>query len=236
MKNELLQVISLIRAHYKRLAGTIGYLLTFVFALSLFAELAHGAERITARGLFKDRALLEIDGKQRLLRSGQTSPEGVKLISANSHKALVEDQGKRSTLTLGRSINTNFSAPRQQSLRIIPDVRGMHRTTGSINGYPVEFMVDTGATLVSMNRQQAQRLGINYRLEGKPAISTTASGYSKIYLVKLKRVKIGEIELRNIEAAIHDGNFPPITLLGMSFLGQLEMHRTGGALELKRKY
>ena len=196
----------------------------------------YGAERITVRGLFKNRALLEIDGKQHLLRSGQISPEGVKLISANSKQAVVEDRGKQSSLTLGHSISTNLSAPRQQRMRIVPDVRGMYRTTGSINGYPVQFMVDTGATLVSMNRQQAKRLGIDYRVEGEPAVSTTASGYSKIYLVNLKRVKIGEIELNNIKAAVHDGNFPPITLLGMSFLGQLDMLSTGGGLELSRKY
>ena len=195
-----------------------------------------GAERITVRGLFKDKAILEIDGKQHLLRAGQTSPEGVKLISANSRKALVEDRGKRSTLTLGHSISSNFSAPRQQRLRIVPDARGMYRTTGSINGFPVQFIVDTGATLVSMSRNQAKRLGIDYRIEGQPAVSTTASGLSRIYRVRLKRIKVGEIELRDVEAAVHDGNFPPVTLLGMSFLSRLDIQRASGALELKRKY
>jgi len=195
-----------------------------------------GAERITVRGLFKNKAILEIDGKQHLLRAGQTSPEGVKLISATSRKALVENNGKHFSLSLGTAISSNFSAPRQQSLRIVPDARGMYRTTGSINGFPVQFIVDTGATLISMSRRQAKRLGIDYRVEGEPAVSTTASGYSRIYRIKLKRVKIGEIELREIEAAVHDGDFPPITLLGMSFLGRLDMHRQGGALELKRKY
>jgi aspartyl protease family protein len=174
--------------------------------------------------------------KQHLLRAGQASPEGVKLISANSNQAVIEDLGKQSTLTLGRSISSNFSAPRNQRMKIVPDARGMYRTTGSINGFPVNFMVDTGATLVSMNRQQAKRLGIDYKIEGVPAVSSTASGYSRIYLVKLKRVKIGEIELRNIKAAVHDGDFPKITLLGMSFLGQLEMLSSGGELQLSRKY
>ena len=214
-------------------AGRLG---VFLILFGIFANSLYAAERIIVRGLFRDRAILEIDGKQRLLRAGQTSPEGVKLISADSHKALVENQGKQSTLTLGHSISSNFSAPRQQRLKIIPDVRGMYRTTGSINGYPVKFIVDTGATLVSMNSRQARRLGIDYRVIGDPAVSTTASGYSNIYRIRLKRVKVGEIELRNIEAAVHEGDFPPVTLLGMSFLGQLDIQSSGDGLELKRKY
>ncbi len=62
------------------------------------------------------------------------------------------------------------------------------------------------------------------------------AGYSKIYRVRLKRVKIGEIELRNVEAAVHDGDFPPVTLLGMSFLGRLDIQSSGDGLELKRKF
>ena len=157
----------------------------FIMLIGICMNSVYAAERITARGLFKNRALLEIDGKQRLLRAGQTSPEGVKLISATSKQAVIEDLGQQSTLTLGRSISSNFSAPRNQRMKIVPDAHGMYRTTGSINGFPVKFMVDTGATLVSMNRQQAKRLGIDYKIEGVPAVSTTASGYSRIYLVKL---------------------------------------------------
>ncbi len=221
----------------RRIIGSIIVRIGIVLLLSgAITGSLYAAERIIARGLFRDRAVLEIDGQQRLLRAGQTSPEGVKLISASSRKAVVEDQGKRTTLTLGSSINTNFSAPTQQRMKIIPDVRGMYRTTGSINGLPVQFIVDTGATLVSMNSRQARRLGIDYRVVGESALSTTASGYSKIYRVKLKRVKIGEIELRNIEAAVHEGDFPPITLLGMSFLGRLDIQSSGAGLELKRKY
>ncbi len=66
--------------------------------------------------------------------------------------------------------------------------------------------------------------------------SLSASGYSKIYRVRLKRVKIGEIELRNIEAAVQEGDFPPVTLLGMSFLGRLDIQSSGDGLELKRKF
>ncbi len=204
--------------------------------LLLVSARLQSAERIQVKGLFKDRAILVIGGKQHLLRAGQSSPEGVKLISANSHEALVEIHGQRSILTLGNSISSNFSAPRRQRLRIVADAHGMYMTTGSINGFPVKFIIDTGATLLSMSRQQAKRLGIDYRLEGQPAVSTTASGIIRIYRIKLQRVKIGDIELKGVDAAVHEGDFPPVTLLGMSFLSRIELHRQGTALELQRRY
>jgi len=204
--------------------------------LGLLASAVAAAERIDARGLFKDRAILEIDGKQRLLRAGQTSPEGVRLIEATSEQAVIEYQGQRSTLKLGGRIGGSYAGPRSKSYRIVPTGNGMFVTTGSVNGFPMQFLVDTGATLVSMNSVQAKRLGISYRLDGRESRSRTASGISKIWLVQLDRVKVGEIELSNVAAAVHEGRFPEITLLGMSFLSQLEMTRSAGALVLERKY
>ena len=66
--------------------------------------------------------------------------------------------------------------------------------------------------------------------------NTTASGLARAWVVNLKRVKVGEIELTNIRAAVLEGNFPTEVLLGMSFLGRLDMSREGGVLELRKKY
>jgi aspartyl protease family protein len=112
----------------------------------------------------------------------------------------------------------------------------MYAVLGSINGYPVDFIVDTGATLVSMSGREAKRLGIDYRVIGTPGHSSTATGIAKIYLVNLDRIKVGDIVLRNVQGAVHDGDFPPATLLGMSFLGRLNMHQDGQVLELKQKF
>ncbi len=67
-------------------------------------------------------------------------------------------------------------------------------------------------------------------------MSYTASGKDEIYIVNLKRVRVGNIELRNIEGVVHEGSFPAITLLGMSFLGKLDMKREGRIMELEKKY
>jgi aspartyl protease family protein len=57
-----------------------------------------------------------------------------------------------------------------------------------------------------------------------------------IYVVNLDRVRVGDIVLRNVQAAVHDGDFPPSALLGMSFLGRLNMHQDGPVLELQQKF
>ena len=202
-------------------------------SLSVFA-----IDKITVNGLFQDKAIVTIDGKQRILKKGKASPEGALLIEADSQQAIIKINGKQQTYTLGTQFGSN--TPQKPSagkkVSIPPDASGGYSITGAINGSSVPFIVDTGATLVSMNSNIAKRLGIDYKLEGKQSISYTASGTSKIYIVNLKRVRVGDIELSNVKGAVHEGNFPVITLLGMSFLGKLDMKREGRMMELEKKY
>ncbi len=193
-------------------------------------------EKVSIKGLFKDKAILVIDGKQRLLRTGETSPEGVKLVQADSREAVIEIDGIQSTRGLGTHIGSDYAEPESRAVHIYPSNGNMYTVVGSINGFPVNFVVDTGATVVSMNSSQARRLGIDYAVEGRPGLSQTASGIAKIFIVQLKRVKVGDIELTNVEGAVHEGEFPTQVLLGMSFLGRLDIQREGGVLELRKKY
>jgi len=202
----------------------------------LMSTAAAAVTKITVVGLFKDTAIVVIDGTRRLLRSGDTSPEGVTLVSATSTEAVLEIGGEQKRYGLGGQIGGSYARPEQPKVRIWPTPDRMYVVTGSINGFPVDFIVDTGATLVSLSGREAKRLGIDYRVVGTPGHSSTASGIAKIYLVDLDRVKVGEIELRNVQGAVHDGDFPPATLLGMSFLGRLEMRQDGQVLELQKKF
>ncbi len=211
------------------------YLLLILLCCS--TRFAIAIDKIVVNGLFQDKAVVTIDGKQRVLRVGKTSPEGATLIEANSKQAIIEIDGQRETYTLGTQIGSSFKkAEAGTSLIIAPDPGGMYSITGQINGSSVKFVVDTGASLVSMNSNIAKRLGIDYKLKGKESVSYTASGKDKIYIVDLDRVRIGDIELRNIKGAVHEGDFPVITLLGMSFLSRLDMKREGRVLELQKKY
>ena len=211
-------------------------LLTLLLAAVLAVPGALAAPKITVVGLFKDTAIVVIDGTRRLLRAGDTSPEGVTLVSADSKEAVLEIDGERKRYGLGGQIGGTFERPEGAKVRIWPTPNRMYAVLGSINGYPVEFLVDTGATLVSMSAREARRLGIDFRVVGTPSYSSTASGIAKIFLVNLDRVKVGDIELRNVAGAVHDGDFPPATLLGMSFLSRLNMRQDGQVLELEKKF
>ena len=197
---------------------------------------AQAATKITVVGLFKNTAIVVIDGTRRLLRSGDTSPEGVKLISATSSEAVLEIDGEQKTYGLGGQIGGSYARPEQAKVRIWPTPDRMYVVLGSINGFPVKFIVDTGATLVSLSGREAKRLGIDYRVVGTPGRSSTASGIEKIYVVNLDKVKVGDIEIRNVRGAVHDGDFPPATLLGMSFLSRLTIRQDGLVLELEKKF
>lgn len=187
--------------------------------------------------LFKDKAMVEIDGKRHLLRAGETSPEGVTLVAANSAEAVLEIDGKRSAYPLGSRVSTRFSAPGPRAeVRIWSDQRGMFTTVGAINGMPVQFLIDTGATTVAMNASEAKRLGINYRFKGRPGAVSTASGVARAYQVKLDRVQVGAIKLFNVDAVVLDGDSPRRPLLGMSFLGRVNMQNDGAVMVLRQKF
>lgn len=199
------------------------------------ASLSAAADTIMVLGLFKDKAVVNINGKQYTLAPGQTSPEGVTLISANSNGAVLEAAGKRTTYPLGSQVNTNFAAPKHIAVQLYPNPQGMYLTVGSINGMPVNFLVDTGATLVAMNAVEAKRLGIDFRVTGQPSMTSTASGVAPAYQIKLNRVRVGDIELRDIDALVLDGANPTEVLLGMSFLNRLEIQHSGKMMELRKK-
>jgi len=108
---------------------------------------------------------------------------------------------------------------------------GHYETTGTINGKPTNFMVDTGATYVSLSEAEADRLGIDYR-NGKEVISTTANGQTTGHLVTLPSVRVGDLEVRNVEAVVSPGDMPKM-LLGNSFLSHTKMTSVGGVLTLE---
>lgn len=192
-------------------------------------------DKITVLGLFTDKAIIEIDGKQRLLKAGETSPEGISLISANSREAVLEIDGKQDTYTLGTHIGTTYSEPAAgTTVTIAPDGMGMYEVNGSINGFQVTFVVDTGATLISMNSNHAARIGLNYKMDGVESVTETASGYAKSYLVKLDKVRVGDIELHDVPGSVQEGDFPSVILLGNSFLSKVNLSRDGRVLQLKK--
>ena len=210
----------------------------FFFLLGVHGHaVADVLEDLHVVALFKDRVVVMVEGKGRLLSVGERSPEGVLLVSADSSAAVFEYRGTSLERRLDGRIRAKTQAPATGAqVRVFRNASGMYRTVGSIDGLPVNFLVDTGATTIAMNSAEARRLGIDYRVVGDPTYVTTASKVEQAYTLKLDIVKVGSIALRNVQAVVMDGAFPTEVLLGMSFLGRLEMVNQGHQLLLRKKY
>ncbi|MCW8921314.1 MAG: TIGR02281 family clan AA aspartic protease [Sedimenticola sp.] len=193
-------------------------------------------DKIRVMALFHDKAMVQIDGKQRLLKAGEKSPEGVLLVSANANEAILEINGERGSYGLGSQVGGHFAVREMVEVRIQGDERGSYNTTGSINGRMTDMLVDTGATIVAMSQVEAKRLGIAYRIEGEKSFVRTASGTARAYSVVLDRVQVGGLSLNQVDAVVIEGNSPHKVLLGMSFLGRVNMEQRGTLMVLQQKF
>ncbi|HXZ95963.1 MAG TPA: TIGR02281 family clan AA aspartic protease [Burkholderiales bacterium] len=194
------------------------------------------AADINVIGLFPGKAVVVINGgNPRTMSAGQTSPEGVRLISADSDSAEFEIDGRRQLLGLGNSISSNFAPAENSSVTLTADSSGHFITEGSINGATVKFIIDTGATMISLNSSEARRIGLNY-LKGERGLVSTANGLVPVYKVRLDNVKIGDISLSNVDAFVQEGDSLPMVLMGMSFLNRVEMKREGSQMTLIKRY
>jgi len=205
--------------------------------LFFFAAGVNAVEKIEVQGLFSNKAVILVDGQRHILAVGKLSPEGVKVISVNSDGAVLVIDGQQKQYNLGdsSSISTTFNQRAKQQEKIYVNSGGMYMTYGNINGRSVQFLIDTGASAISMNSDQAKHLGIRYDKYGIPAGVSTASGYAKAYKVRLKSVSVGGITQTNVEAFVIDGKHPGPILLGMTFLGRLDVEQSGNAMTLTQE-
>jgi aspartyl protease family protein len=191
---------------------------------------------VRVEGLFKGAAVLAIDGQQVMLREGKTGPGGVRLVSATSRSAVIEVDGKRHELTLHAGIGGQFKEAELKQVVIRKNNNDQYLVNGSINGQSVQFLVDTGATTVAMNEMDARRLGLQYRIDGKESQVVTAGGVNKSWVVQLDSVKVGEIQVANVEAVVVQGGFPTQVLLGMTYLNHVKLQEQNSVLMLEKKY
>ena len=206
-------------------------ILTIIFLM--LAPMCSALE-IEAKMLAQGSAVLIIDGTQRMLREGNRSPEGVLLVSADGKQAVLEIEGKRKTISLSHSIGSQFKKASKTEIRIASGVGGHYRTKGLINGVPVDFLVDTGATTIAMNRFMAERLGIDYR-GGTPISVNTANGIAKAFVVTLTSVSVGNIVVHQVTAAVSTTDSPSMVLLGNSYLSKVDLKIDQGVLVLSEK-
>jgi len=203
--------------------------------LLLVAAHATAAPRLQVVGLFPGAAVLNVDGQRKLVRVGQTGPGGVQVISADGKGAVLRVEGVERHYDLSRELSAGYAEPERKQLSIAKGQGGHYWIAGSINGQPVQFLVDTGATSVAINENQARRLGIDYRVVGKQIVVGTASGTAKAWQVHLNSVKVGAIDVMGVEAVVVEGSAPTEALLGMSFLGRVSWREDQGVLRLESK-
>ncbi len=200
-----------------------------------FQQTVNAIDKLEVQGLFSNKAVLSVDGKRHIVSIGKTSPEGVKVVSVNSSGAVLDVDGEQKQYNLGSAISTSFEKRKSSKETIYLNSAGMYMTFGNINGHSARFLVDTGASVIAMNTEQAKKIGIHYDKVGIPAGVSTASGFEKAYRVRLKSVTVGSITETNVDAMVIDGNHPGPILLGMTFLGRLSIEHSGNAMTLLQK-
>jgi aspartyl protease family protein len=215
------------------LMRSVALMLTATLALFSFAVAA--APRVQVVGLFPGAAVVNVDGQRKLVRVGQVGPGGVEVVSADSKGAVLRIEGVERRYGLSRELSAGFAEPERRQLSIAQGQGGHYWVAGSINGQPVQFLVDTGATSVAINEIQARRLGIDHRVEGRQMMVNTASGTAKAWRVRLKSVKVGTIDVLGVDAVVLEGAAPADALLGMSFLGRVSWREDQGVLKLESK-
>ncbi len=200
--------------------------------LALAVPIGAAAQSVSLAGRMGAKALLMIDGQTQMLAVGE-SARGVKLLRIEGDGVVVDIGGRQSTLQVGgapaRVGATGGTAGSREV--VIPAGPGGHFVVGgTINGHAVQFLVDTGATLIAMSRDEADRLGIDYS-RAERGLTSTANGNVEVRVLTLSSVRVGSVELANVRAAIVPAPMPGV-LLGNSALSRFQMQRDNDIMRL----
>jgi aspartyl protease family protein len=196
--------------------------------LGLLAVAAAWAQSVSVISLSSSQAQIVVNGTAaHSLWIGETSPEGVRLSDIRDGLATFEAGGRRFKLGLGQS------SVAETVLRASPS--GHFFANAVLNGVTFPAVIDTGATLVVLNSDQAERMGIDMS-QSRRVMTNTANGPAPAYVITLASVQLGEIGLLNVPAMVIEGGGEklPTVLIGMSFLKHVEMRRAGQTMTLTR--
>jgi len=195
------------------------------------------AQSVTLTGTIGSRAILIVNGgAPKTVAVGETF-QGVKLLALQGEQATVEAEGKRVALRMDTpvSIGGGGSAGGGGTRIVLPASSGGHfMAQGAINGRTVNFMLDTGATTIALSAADAQRIGLDFS-KGQPVRMNTANGVSQGYRVQLASVRVGDVEVYDVEAIVSQQPMPYI-LLGNSFINRFSMRRDADQMVLEKRF
>ncbi len=199
------------------------------------------AQSVALAGMLGSKALLVVNGAApKSVATGETHMD-VKVISTSGDQAVLELNGKRHTLrvgdapvSVGAGGGSGGGSGKGTRIVLTAGTGGHFRTAGQINGSAVQFMVDTGATSVAMSAADAEKAGINFK-NGQQIGLSTANGVVPGYRVKLNSVRIGDVEIYEVDAVVTPQPMPYM-LLGNSFLTRFQMVRENDQLTLTKRF
>ena len=210
----------------------------FLPFLALLVSATAQSQSVTLTGMVGSKALVIVDGSAPKIVAAGGSFNGVKVLSTQGDTAVLMVGGKRLNMRVGdapASVGEQVGSRSSGSKIVLTAGDGGHfLTAGSINGKSVQFMVDTGATAVAMGAAEAKRMGIDYTA-GKPVRMSTANGQALGYLLTLNSIRIGDVEVQNVEAIVAQQAMPYV-LLGNSFLTRFSMRRDNDQMVLERRF
>jgi len=193
-----------------------------------------GAQDVGLAGVMGSKAMLMINGSEPQSVAVGQSLDGVKVVSVQGDQVVVEIGGRKRPLRVGQHAIGAVAADGAGKVIMTADNQGHFYTTGTVNGVSVRFLVDTGATMISLGASDARRIGLDFN-RGQKGMTQTANGQSVVSKIQLDTVRIGDVTLHNVDALIHQTEMP-MALLGMSFLNRMEMQRDGSTMSLKKRF
>jgi len=195
------------------------------------------AQSVMLTGTIGSRAILIVDGSApKTVAVGETF-QGVKLLSLAPEQATVEAGGKRVALRMDQPVSIGGSGGGSGggTRIVLPASSGGHfMTQGAINGRSVNFMLDTGATTVALSAADAQRIGLDFS-QGQPVRMSTANGIAQGWRVRLSSVRVGDVEVYDVEAIVSQQPMPYV-LLGNSFISRFSMRRDADQMVLEKRF
>ena len=222
----------MLRLLTRGLAGVAGIWLAGAWVTACLAQ------TVVLSGVLGQKALLSLAGAPpRGVAVGQEL-QGIRVLAVRANEADVEVDGQRQTLRLGDGpISTTApqgDASGRRRIVMHASSNGHFRSPGQINGRAVDFIVDTGASVVSLSQSLADGIGLAYQ-GGARTLLNTANGQVVGWQTRLDSVRLGNVEIFGVDALVSPSSMP-FVLLGNSYLTRFQMTRTNDELVLEQRY
>jgi aspartyl protease family protein len=199
-------------------------------------------DSVTVSGVMGDKVLISVNGGPAKVIEAGASFQGVRVLAVRSDGAELQIDGRRILLPIGQGYYAETprggtAAATGPGARVVltADGRGHFVAQGVVNGAPVHFLVDTGASQVVLPASVAKRAGVSMAGAVNARVAT-ANGAVRAQHIVLDSVQVGGIRLYLVDALVLDDASLNVSLLGMSFLNRTNMVREGDTMVLTQRY